>query len=139
MNSTMQSLNSPLVSQNQHHQHSIHQQAYCFCWHYFALSMELISNLIYFLFSSPFCPCSIRVLNCQHNCKIGPSGVRALPLAAGINEGGHYFRYIFPLFFSSSSSSYHRYSKPQKGLSYCFKFLHGPLKKNNKNLGKQKI
>ena len=22
---------------------------------------------------------------------IGPSGVRALPLAAGINEGGHYF------------------------------------------------
>jgi hypothetical protein len=28
----------------------------------------------------------------------GPSGVRALPLAAAINEGGHYFRY-----FSSSS------------------------------------
>ena len=24
----------------------------------------------------------------------GPSGVRALPLAADINEGGHYFRYI---------------------------------------------
>ena len=24
----------------------------------------------------------------------GPSGVRALPLAAGTNEGGHYFRYI---------------------------------------------
>ena len=23
---------------------------------------------------------------------IGPSGVRALPLAAGINVGGHYFR-----------------------------------------------
>ena len=23
--------------------------------------------------------------------QIGPSGVRALPLAAGINEGGHYF------------------------------------------------
>ena len=23
----------------------------------------------------------------------GPSGVRALPLAAGRNEGGHYFRY----------------------------------------------
>ena len=22
---------------------------------------------------------------------VGPSGVRALPLAAGINEGGHYF------------------------------------------------
>jgi hypothetical protein len=25
---------------------------------------------------------------------IGPSGVRALPLAANINEGGHYFRYF---------------------------------------------
>ena len=29
--------------------------------------------------------------------EIGPSGVRALPLAAGTNEGGHYFAYIFPL------------------------------------------
>ena len=28
---------------------------------------------------------------------IGPSGVRALPLAAGINEGGHYFRYFGPI------------------------------------------
>ena len=27
---------------------------------------------------------------------IGPSGVRALPLAAGINEGGHYFAYLGP-------------------------------------------
>ena len=26
---------------------------------------------------------------------VGPSGVRALHLAAGINVGGHYFRYIF--------------------------------------------
>ena len=26
----------------------------------------------------------------------GPSGVRVLPLAAGINEGGHYFRYFGP-------------------------------------------
>ena len=26
----------------------------------------------------------------------GPSGVRALPLAVGINEGGHYFRYFGP-------------------------------------------
>ena len=34
------------------------------------------------------------------NTLIGSSGVRALPLAAGRNEGGHYFRY-----FSSSSSS----------------------------------
>ena len=30
----------------------------------------------------------------------GPSGVRALPLAAGINEGGHYFRYIILFLFS---------------------------------------
>ena len=29
----------------------------------------------------------------------GPSGVRALSLAAGINKGGHYFRYIFLFFF----------------------------------------
>jgi hypothetical protein len=28
----------------------------------------------------------------------GPSRVRALPLAAGISEGGHYFAYIIPLF-----------------------------------------
>ena len=48
---------------------------------------------------------------CQR--KIGPSGVRALPLAAGINEGGHYFRYFS---FSYSSSRY-PYSKSQKGLS----------------------
>jgi hypothetical protein len=40
----------------------------------------------------------------------GPSGVRALPLAAGINEGVHYFRYF-------SFFSYHRYSNPQKGMS----------------------
>ena len=34
----------------------------------------------------------------NHKTNIGPSGVRALPLAAGINKGGHYFRYFF-LFF----------------------------------------
>ena len=28
----------------------------------------------------------------SYNNTIGPSGVRALPLAAGRNEGGHYFR-----------------------------------------------
>ena len=27
----------------------------------------------------------------DHILDFGPSGVRALPLAAGINEGGHYF------------------------------------------------
>ena len=26
----------------------------------------------------------------------GPSGVRALPLASGTNEGGHYFAYFGP-------------------------------------------
>ena len=32
---------------------------------------------------------------------IGPTGVRALPVAAGTNEGGHYFGYFstFPPFF----------------------------------------
>jgi hypothetical protein len=33
----------------------------------------------------------------------GPSGVRALPLAAGINVGGHYKGHFF-LFLSSSGS-----------------------------------
>ena len=33
--------------------------------------------------------------------EIGPSGVRALPLAAGINVGGHY-KWHFFLFFSLS-------------------------------------
>jgi hypothetical protein len=36
----------------------------------------------------------------------GPSGVRALPLAAGKNEGGHYFSYSWG----------YRYSKHQNGL-----------------------
>ena len=30
-------------------------------------------------------------------CSFGPSGVCVLPLAAGRNEGGNYFRYIFLL------------------------------------------
>jgi hypothetical protein len=40
----------------------------------------------------------------------GPSGVRALPLAAGINEGGHYFRH-FDFFLPR-----HHCSKPKNGL-----------------------
>ena len=36
-------------------------------------------------------PQSYVQINANFNL-IGPSGVRALPLAAGINEGGHYFR-----------------------------------------------
>ena len=35
--------------------------------------------------------------NWERMFQIGSSVVRALPLAAGTNEGGHYFRYIFPL------------------------------------------
>ena len=31
----------------------------------------------------------------------GPSGVRALPVAAGTNEGGHYFRYFSSLLLTS--------------------------------------
>ena len=41
---------------------------------------------------------SAPILILSESLSFGPSGVRALPLAAGINEGGHY-------------------SKPQKGLS----------------------
>jgi hypothetical protein len=36
---------------------------------------------------------------------IGPSGVRALPLAAGINIGGHYKWHFFLLSLSLSLSS----------------------------------
>ena len=36
---------------------------------------------------------------------IGPSGVRALPLAAGINVGGHYKWHFFLLLLSPLSSS----------------------------------
>ena len=32
----------------------------------------------------------------------GLSGVRALPLAAGINEGGHYFRILLPPLFKTT-------------------------------------
>jgi hypothetical protein len=39
---------------------------------------------------------------------IGPSGVRALPLAAGINEGGHYFRYFSVLLLLAPAIQNHR-------------------------------
>ena len=38
-----------------------------------------------------FSLCQLETIS-QDVCIIGPSGVCALPLAAGINEGGHYFR-----------------------------------------------
>ena len=57
----------------------------------------------------------------------GPSGVRALPLAAGINEGGHYFRYFSSwyilrrqAYISCAEYCYRRYSKPQKGSWFFF-------------------
>jgi hypothetical protein len=39
------------------------------------------------------------------NIYVGPSGVRALPLSAGINIGGHYKWHYFLLSLSSSSGS----------------------------------
>ena len=46
----------------------------------------------------------ITIATILHLFNIGPRGVRALPLAAGINVGGHYFAYIIPLFSSLFSS-----------------------------------
>ena len=43
------------------------------------------------------------------------SGVRALPVAAGTNEGGHYFRYFFLFFFFLLLL--HSLLLPHKGLS----------------------
>ena len=51
----------------------------------------------------------------------GPSGVGALPLAAGINEGGHYFRYLFAS--SSLGCSYHRCSKTPEGVVVGFQIF----------------
>jgi hypothetical protein len=55
---------------------------------------------------------------------IGPSGVRALPLAAGINEGGHYFGpsvvrapAVSTILGIILVFSYRCYPKPQKGLT----------------------
>ena len=62
------------------------------------------------------------------------SGVRALPLAAGINEGGHYFRYNFlfigvvflpPLF------------KTTEGVVVGFQIFAWAPKKNNNNSEKK--
>ena len=60
--------------------------------------------------------------------QIGPSGVRALPLAAGINEGGHYFRYFF--FFSSLLLS--PLFKTTEGVIVGFHIFALAPKKNNK-------
>jgi hypothetical protein len=63
----------------------------------------------------------------------GPSGVHALPFAAGINEGGHYFTYIIPLFFSLLTTAIQNH---RRGCRRDFKYLHGPLKKIIKIMGK---
>ena len=52
-------------------------------------------NLLFFIFSKfekikLFCNFSYLALEASYK-DVGPSGVRALPLAAGINKGGHYF------------------------------------------------
>ena len=39
---------------------------------------------------------------------IAPSVVRALPLAAGINEGGNYFAYIIPFFLLTTAIQNHK-------------------------------
>ena len=56
----------------------------------------------------------------------GPSRVRALPLAAGINKGGHYLRY-----FSSCCCSCSCFNtvvqNPRRGCRIGFKFLQGLL------------
>ena len=41
---------------------------------------------------------------CANSSIIGPSGVRALPLVAGINVGGHYTWHYFSSLFSLSES-----------------------------------
>ena len=61
--------------------------------------------------------------------KIGLSGVRALPLAAGTNEGGHYFRYFssfFVLFLLPPLF------KTTEGVVVLFQIFAWANKKNNK-------
>ena len=41
----------------------------------------------------PWLQAETKVATILGNFSFGPSEVHALPLAAGINEGGHYFRY----------------------------------------------
>ena len=94
----------------------------------------------------------------QSDQKNWSSGVRALPVAAGTNEGGHYFRYFSPSCWCCYSPCFYtrrdcrrilnfcmgkkadfgrkkakmgRFS--QKGLCYSFEILHGLLsyRKNN--------
>ena len=60
----------------------------------------LMSGIYMIVLNSLICCCKNKNKNQLNLAYIGPSGVRALPLAAGINVGGHYFRYFFHLLFS---------------------------------------
>jgi hypothetical protein len=57
--------------------------------------------------------------------------VRALPLAAGINEGGHYFRYFSFSFLVFLPPLF----KTIEGVVVGFQIFAWAPKKNNKNLG----
>jgi hypothetical protein len=54
----------------------------------------------------------------------GPSGVRALPLAAGINVGGHYKWHFFSLLFPLSSGSL--LIRPEGVVVWVFNFAWAP-------------
>ena len=53
---------------------------------------------------------------------VGPSGVRALPLAPGRNEGGHYFRYFFLLLLVGGTVI----QNPRRGCRRVSNFCMGP-------------
>ena len=55
----------------------------------------------------------------------GPSGVRALPLAAGINVGGHYKWHFFSFFLSLSLSSGLIANSPRRDCRRVLKFCMG--------------
>jgi hypothetical protein len=57
---------------------------------------------------------------------VGPSGVRALPLAAGINVGGHYKGHFFLLFLSLSLSLQLIAQSPRRDCRRVSKFCMGP-------------
>ena len=56
----------------------------------------------------------------------GPSGVRALPLAAGINEGGHYFSYFSTSFLGVGTAVIQNH---RRGCRRVSNFCIGPPKK----------
>jgi hypothetical protein len=68
---------------------------------------------------------------CYRNGDFGPSGVCALPLAAGINEGGHYFRYFYFLGVTTAIQNHKR-------VCHSF-FLHGLLSNKNRRIPIKKI